>query len=160
MYRVYVRYPRLLIRVTRNLPKSMIKDYSHGPLARYINCGLRMRRECRERFPRHRLRRKTLVSDPDMHHGTCVTHVPWCMSASLNCDGGENVPGIPDACATRNFAYLVRGPLIVNVSTCLETDRKISYLLVNYDNYWLTSERTDNEIVFLKLEQEASQRHD
>ena len=20
------------------------------------------------------------VSDPDMHHGTCVTHVPWCMS--------------------------------------------------------------------------------
>ena len=32
-----------------------------------------MRRECRERFPRH--------------HGlavpTCVTHVPWCMSGSL-----------------------------------------------------------------------------
>ena len=24
------------------------------------------------------------VSDPDMHHGTCVTHVPWCMSGSLN----------------------------------------------------------------------------
>ena len=23
------------------------------------------------------------VSDPDMHHGTCVTHVPWCMSGSL-----------------------------------------------------------------------------
>ena len=23
------------------------------------------------------------VSDPDMHHGTCVTHVPWCMSESL-----------------------------------------------------------------------------
>ena len=20
-----------------------------------------------------------LVSDPDMHHGTCLTHVPWCM---------------------------------------------------------------------------------
>ena len=26
-----------------------------------------------------------LVSDPDMHHGTCVTHVPWCMSGSLTC---------------------------------------------------------------------------
>ena len=25
----------------------------------------------------------TPVSDPDMHHGTCVTHVPWCMSGSL-----------------------------------------------------------------------------
>ena len=23
------------------------------------------------------------ISDPDMHHGTCVTHVPWCMSGSL-----------------------------------------------------------------------------
>ena len=21
--------------------------------------------------------------DPDMHHGTCLTHVPWCMSGSL-----------------------------------------------------------------------------
>ena len=26
------------------------------------------------------------VSDPDMHHGTCVTHVPWCMPGSL-CSG-------------------------------------------------------------------------
>ena len=23
------------------------------------------------------------VSDPDIHHGTCVTHVPWCMLGSL-----------------------------------------------------------------------------
>ena len=46
------------------------------------NCGLRMRRECRERFPRHRLQWKPPVSDPGMHHGTCVTHVPWCMSGS------------------------------------------------------------------------------
>ena len=23
------------------------------------------------------------VSDPNMHHGTCVTHVPWCMPGSL-----------------------------------------------------------------------------
>ena len=39
--------------------------------------GLRMRRECRERFsppPR--------VSDPDMHPDTCVTHVPRCMPGS------------------------------------------------------------------------------
>ena len=25
------------------------------------------------------------VRDPDMHHGTCVTHVPWCMPGSLIC---------------------------------------------------------------------------
>ena len=24
-----------------------------------------------------------LKSDPDMHHGMCVTHVPWCMPGSL-----------------------------------------------------------------------------
>ena len=50
-------------------------------------------------FPTHRLHRKPLVSDPGMHHGTCVTHVPWCMSGTLTCGGGENVPGIPGACA-------------------------------------------------------------
>ena len=74
------------------------------------NCGLRMPQECRERFPRRRIQRKQLVSDPGRHHGTCVTHVPWCMSGSLTRDGGEIVPGILGACATRNFAYLVRGP--------------------------------------------------
>ena len=26
------------------------------------------------------------VSDPDMHHGTCVTHVPWCMPGLLTSD--------------------------------------------------------------------------
>ena len=74
------------------------------------NCGLRMRRECRERFPRHQLLRKPRVSDPGMHHGTCITHVPWCMSGSLTRGGVENVPGIPGTCATRNFTYLARGP--------------------------------------------------
>ena len=50
-------------------------------------------------FPRRRFQRKPIVSDPGMHHGTCVTHVPWCMSGSLTCGNGENVPGIPGACA-------------------------------------------------------------
>ena len=50
-------------------------------------------------FPRRRFQRKPLVSDPGMHHGTCVTHVPWCMSGSLTCGDEENVPGIPGACA-------------------------------------------------------------
>ena len=55
------------------------------------------------------------VNDPDMHHGTCVTPVLWCMSGSLTAvsfevGGGENVPGIPGACATQNFTYLARGP--------------------------------------------------
>ena len=49
--------------------------------------------------PRRQFQRKQLVSDPGMPHGTCVTHVPWCMSESLTRGGGENGPGIPGACA-------------------------------------------------------------
>ena len=57
------------------------------------------------------------VSNTDMHHGTCVTHVPWCMSGSLISDWlwsrcRENFPGIPGTCATRNFGYLLRGPYV------------------------------------------------
>ena len=75
-----------------------------------------MCRECRERFPRHRLQRKPLVSDASMHHGTCVTHVLWCMSESLTRGGGENVPGIPGACATHNFTNMARGQCIWQIS--------------------------------------------
>ena len=81
-----------------------------GLLSDTQHCELCMHRECRERFPRHRLHRKPLVSDPIMHRGTCVTHVPWCMSGWLTPGCRENVPSIPGGCATRNFAYLVRGP--------------------------------------------------
>ena len=75
------------------------------------NCGFRMHRECWECFPHHRLQRQQLVSDLRMHHGTCVTHVPWCISGSLNQGGGENVPGIPGACTTLNFTYLAKRPM-------------------------------------------------
>ena len=55
------------------------------------------------------------VSNPNMHHSTCMTHVSWRMLGSLISGflwswWWGNVPGIPDACATRNFTYLVRGP--------------------------------------------------
>ena len=76
------------------------------------NCGLSMRRDCRERIPRDRLQRKPLDSDPGMHHGTCVVHMSWCMSGSLTHDDGENVTGIPGTCATLSCAYLVRGQLL------------------------------------------------
>ena len=33
--------------------------------------------------------------DAGMHHGTCVTHVPWGMSGWLTRGGGEDVPDIP-----------------------------------------------------------------
>ena len=81
-----------------------------GLLPDTYNCVLRMCREFRERLLHRRLQRKPLVSDPGMHHGMYVTSVSWCMSGSLTRGGGENVPGIPGACATRYFVYLARGP--------------------------------------------------
>ena len=57
----------------------------HGPLARCVELGVAHAPGMPGTFsppPR--------VSDPGMHHGTCVTHA--C------------------ACATRNFTYLARGP--------------------------------------------------
>ena len=60
-----------------------------------------MRRECREPFPRHRLQRKPLVSDPSM-------------SGSLIRGGGGNVPDIHAACPTRNFTDFARGPCKAN----------------------------------------------
>ena len=53
-------------------------------------------------FPPIDCKGKPLDSDPGM------PHEPWCMPGSLTCSGGENVPGIPGACATRNFMSLVR----------------------------------------------------
>ena len=55
----------------------------HGPLTRYAKLRVANAPGMPGMFPRHRLQRKPLVSDPGMHHDTCVTHVPWCMSGSL-----------------------------------------------------------------------------
>ena len=46
----------------------------YGPLDRYVNFQVAHAPGMPGTFsPPAR------VSDPDMHHGTCVTHVPWCM---------------------------------------------------------------------------------
>ena len=60
-------------------------------------------------FPRRRFQRIPLVSDPGMHHGTCVTHVPWCMSGSLACSERGKRSRHSRRMRTRNFAYLARG---------------------------------------------------
>ena len=81
-----------------------------GPLTRYVKLRVAHAPGMPGTFslPSH-------VSDPDMHHGACVTHVPWCMSGSLTSgflwsQWRGNVPDIPGACATRNFTCLARGP--------------------------------------------------
>ena len=57
------------------------------------------------------------VSYPDMHHSWCMTYVPLCMQGSLTSSflwsRRKNAPGIPSACSTHSFTYLVRGPCSV-----------------------------------------------
>ena len=57
---------------------TMCEIISHGPLARYMKLRVAHASGVLGTFsppPR--------VSDLDMQHGTCVTHVPWCMPGSL-----------------------------------------------------------------------------
>ena len=59
-------------------PVSLINSFPHGPLARYIKLRVAHASGMPGTFfPSSR------VSDPDMHHGTCVTHVSWYMPGSL-----------------------------------------------------------------------------
>ena len=51
---------------------------THGPLTRYVKFWVAHAPGMSGTFSL-----PTPVSDPDMHHGTCVTHVPWCMLGSL-----------------------------------------------------------------------------
>ena len=51
---------------------------AYGPLARYVKLRVAHAPGMPGTFsapPR--------ACDPDMHHGTCVTHVPWCIPGSL-----------------------------------------------------------------------------
>ena len=72
----------------------------HGPLTRYVKLQVAHAPGMPGMSsPAAVFKRNPLVSDPGMHHGTCVTHVPWCMSGSRTRGDGENVPGILRACA-------------------------------------------------------------
>ena len=112
-----------------NTPEFVLKEEPvNGPLVRYVKLWVVHALGMPGTFsppPR--------FCDPDMHHGTCVTHVPWCMSGSLTSVsfevvGGKNVAGIPGACATRNFTYLVRGPCACSF-TYPQLDNNIDILL-------------------------------
>ena len=60
------------------VPDQSYVVQSHGPLARYVKLRFAHGSGMPGTFsplPR--------VSDPNMHHGTCVVYVPWCMLGSL-----------------------------------------------------------------------------
>ena len=54
-----------------------VVPWALGLLPDTQNCGCACAGNAMNVFPAPR------VSDTDMHHGTCVTHVPWCMPGSL-----------------------------------------------------------------------------
>ena len=60
---------------------SSVENWHHGPLTRYVKLRVAHVPEMPGTFSH-----PTRVSDPDMHHGPCVKHVPWCMSGSLTND--------------------------------------------------------------------------
>ena len=80
-----------------------------GPLTRHVKLWVAHAPGIGNVFPTHRLQRKPRVNDPGRHDGTCVTHVPWCMSGSLTRGGAF------PACTTRNFTYPERGPYQVHL---------------------------------------------
>ena len=62
---------------------------------------------------------KPLVSDPGMHHGTCVTHVSWCMSGSLTRGGGEKRSW--HSRRMRNPQFNISGKRPMHIQICLQS---------------------------------------
>ena len=112
------------------VPKDPVINPGHcnGPLARYVKLRVAHAPGMSRTFsplPR--------VSDPDMHHGTCATHRPWCIPGSLTSSfllswWLENVPGITGSCATRYFTYLSKGPWL-QVSSLLSPPRWFNFFI-------------------------------
>ena len=70
--------PAWLISLSYLLIYRVLYCIWHGPLARYVKLWVAHEPGMPGTFslpPR--------VSDPDMHHGKCATHVLWCMPGSL-----------------------------------------------------------------------------
>ena len=99
-YTITLRYSWFEV---QNIPvkshNCVVASWTSYPMRKIVDCAY-----CRQ------LQRKPLVSNPVMHHGTYITHLPRCMSGSLSHGGGKNFPGIPSTCTTRSFTNLARGP--------------------------------------------------
>ena len=110
----------------------------HGPLTRYVKLGVAHAPGMSGTFCP-----PPWFSDPDMHHDTCVTHVPWCMPRSLlavsfDVGGGENVPGIPGVCATVNYGLRPEqnGSILQNTFWNAISLMKIIVFLVKFHWYF------------------------
>ena len=121
----------------------------HGPLARYVQLRVPHAPEMPWPFTRH--------------HGlaipTCITARAWltCRNAcrdrqlvSFEVGGGENVLGIPGACATRNFTYLVRGPHSTMMCIYFYTLNRQIRIIADQLNSWCNHEvHADDDLALL-----------
>ena len=83
--------------------------YHHGPLTRYVKLRVAHALGIPLTFCPPRIS-KEIASSRSRHASRHMRRAcALCISESLTRGGGENVPGIPGACATRNFRCLVRG---------------------------------------------------
>ena len=84
---------------------------AYGPLTRYVKLQVAHAPRMPETFSP-----PSWVIDPDMHHGTCVTHVPWCIPESLTSGflwsrwQGKRSQHSRRMLNPQFFAYLVRSP--------------------------------------------------
>ena len=90
----------------------------NGPLTRYVKLWVSCAGNAGNVFPATDFKGNRKLAIP-----ACITAraCRTCMLGSLNPRRGESVPGIPGACATRNFTYLIRGPwakLINQLTNC------------------------------------------
>ena len=74
---IYIHYSLYIYKYIKK-GLFIVALWCHGPLARYVKFRVAHAPGMPGTFSP-----PPLVSDPDMHHGTGVTHVPWCMSGSL-----------------------------------------------------------------------------
>ena len=77
----FICIPKVLFLISRDrftLRLGADLTTSHGPLTRYAKLRVAHASGMSATFSP-----PPCVSDPDMHDGTYVTHVPWCMPGSL-----------------------------------------------------------------------------
>ena len=91
---------------------------SHRPPARYVKLRVAHMPGMFSPPPR--------VSDPDVHYGTCATHVPGWMPGSLTSGflwsrWQGNRSRHPQRMPTHNFKYLTRGPCNNRYKACIST---------------------------------------
>ena len=102
----------------------------HGPLAKYVKLRVAHAPGMPGTFSP-----PPQVSDPDMHQGTCVTHVPWCMQRSLTSILWSRWRGK----RSRHSQHMRNSQFYVSGKRSMESSDHISS--ISCYGYWKTSPR-------------------